>query len=116
MILDAGIAEILRRTSDDPDGNLPSDRKEVIYRSYYGERTIGITRYYTAKQNNVRVDKLIRILRHEPGIEILTDDLCRISDHMVYRIVQAQYLRDEESGADCIDISLERIGEKLEGT
>lgn len=116
MQLDVGIAVILRRSADGRPGDRPSAHTVEIFRSPYGERVVGMSRFYTAKQANDRVDILIRIARpDEPAVGIHADDLCELSrDGKTYRILQAQYIRDEEAGMDCIDLSLERIGEKLE--
>lgn len=116
MQLDVGIAVILRRSADGRPGDRPSAHTEEIYRSPYGERVVGMSRFYTAKQANDRVDMMVRIARpDDPAVEIHADDLCELSrDGKTYRILQAQYIRDDEAGMDCIDLSLERIGEKLE--
>lgn len=116
MLLDMGIAVILRRSTEAEPGNRPSAHTVEIYRSPYGERTVGMSRYYTAKQANDRVDMLVRIARpDDPAVSIHADDLCELSrDGMKYRILQAQYVRDDDAGMDCMDLSLERIGEKLE--
>ncbi len=119
MLLDMGIAVILRRAEDEPKrGNRPPEHTKEIYRPPYADRTVGMSRYYTAKQANDRVDMLIRIARPDnPQLMIHADHLCELSrDGMRYRILQAQYVRDEDAGQDCIDLSLERIGEKLERT
>lgn len=116
MILDAGIAAIMRREDGEGRGNRPGAHTFEVYRSPYAERTVGMSRFYTAKQSNDRVDMLVRILRpDDPATEIHADDMCVLSrDGMTYRITQAQYIRDEDAGQDCMDLSLERIGEKFE--
>lgn len=116
MQLDMGIAVILRRSEERKPGDRPSAHTVEIFQSPYGERVVGMSRFYTAKQANDRVDILIRITRpDDPTVGIHADDLCKLSqDGKTYRILQAQYIRDEEAGMDCIDLSLERIGEKLE--
>lgn len=116
MILDAGIAAIMRREDSAGRGDRPGAHTVEVYRSPYAERTVGMSRFYTAKQANDRIDMLVRILRpDDPGIVIHADDMCVLShDGMTYRITQAQYIRDEDAGQECIDLSLERIGEKFE--
>ena len=116
MQLDMGIAVILRRSDGGKPGDRPSAHTVEIFKSPYGERVVGMSRFYTAKQANERVDILIRIAcPDDPAAGIRADDLCELSrDGKTYRILQAQYIRDEEAGMDCIDLSLERIGEKFE--
>ena len=109
MILDTGIATFFHPEKQKP-GAMASKTGTEFHRCWYGERTVGLTRYYTAKANNDRVDKLIRILREGACGEIGADDYCVLSDGYRYRVLQVQYLRDEEAGADVLDVSAERIG------
>ena len=85
MILDAGIALFYHAATQKP-GGMPSRDGTLFHRCWYGERTVGIQRYYTAKQYDDRADLLIRIL-------------------------QVQFLRDDEAGEDVCDLTLERIGD-----
>ena len=62
MILDAGIALFYHAATQKP-GGMPSRDGTLFHRCWYGERTVGIQRYYTAKQYDDRADLLIRILR-----------------------------------------------------
>lgn len=111
MILDTGIACFYHPAAQKPGGMVSKDGV-LFHRGWYGERTVGMTRYYTARQNNDRVDRLIRILREGAWAEIGADDYCVLSDGYRYRIVQVQMVRDEDAGADVLDISAERTGVK----
>ena len=111
MILDTGIAFFYHPAAQKPGGMVSKDGV-LFHRGWYGERTVGMTRYYTARQNNDRVDRLIRILREGAWAEIGADDYCVLSDGYRYRIVQVQMVRDEDAGADVLDISVERTGVK----
>lgn len=115
MILDAGIAGFYHPAEHVP-GSMASRDGVLFHRGWYGERTVGLTRFYTARQNNDRVDRLIRILREGAWAEIGAEDYCVLSDGYRYRIVQVQLIRDEEAGADVLDVSVERTGEKDVGT
>lgn len=116
MILDMGIAAIMRREDSHKKGDRPGAHTVEVYRSPYAERTVGMSRFYTAKQANDRIDMLVRIMKPDnPAVVIHADDMCVLShDGMTYRITQAQHIRDEDAGQECIDLSLERIGEKFE--
>lgn len=116
MILDRGIAAIVRREDGANKGDRPGAHTVEVYRSPYAERTVGMSRFYTAKQANDRVDMLVRLLKpDDPKTVIHADDMCVLShDGMTYRITQVQHIRDEDAGQECIDLSLERIGVKLE--
>lgn len=115
MILDTGIAFFYHPAERIP-GTLPSRDGVQFHRAWYGERTVGLNRYYTARQNEDRVDNLIRVLREGAWREIGTDDYCILNDGLRYRVIRVQYLRDEEAGADVLDITLERTGERDVGT
>lgn len=117
MILDAGMATIYRVSSNAEPGDMYNENREKLLSAWFGYRIVGFSRYFTAYQANKKVDMMIRILKPRKTI-IKSDDLCVISvsgepDH-TYRIVQVQFLRDEDAGEDVADLSLERIGEKYD--
>lgn len=112
MILDSGIVELIKLYEDIGDGDMPTEKPTTYYTDYYGERTVGMSRYYAAQQANSKVDKLIRINKPPPDTVISADDAALLTDGYRYRIIQAQELYDEDAGADVVDLSLERIGHR----
>ncbi len=114
MQLNDGICTFYRPDDGRGSGNMPGKTAKTLYKAWYGERTVGFSRFFTAQQANTRVDVLIRVLRMPRENQIGAGDLCGLRDGNLYRIVQAQFVRDPEAGVDCIDVSLERIGEKYE--
>lgn len=112
MILDKGIVNFFHEKSNSGIGNMPGQELIEFYSAWYGSRTVGYNRMYTAKQANVQVDALIRILELPEDVFIYADDICRLEDGIYYRIKAVQRLRDEEAGDDVLDITLTRIGEK----
>lgn len=114
MQLIDGICTFYRPDSARGSGNFPGKTAKVMFSAWYGERTVGFSRYYAAQQANTRIDRIIRILRTAETAEIGGGDLGKPRDGKLYRVVQAQFVRDPEAGADCIDVSLERVGEKYE--
>lgn len=116
MQLNDGICTFYRPDDGRGSGNFPGKTAKALCSAWYGERTVGFSRFFTAQQANTRVDMLIRILRTPESKEISVKDLGKPRDGKIYRIVQAQFVRDQEAGVDCIDVSLERIGEKYELT
>lgn len=70
----------------------------------FKERTVGINRYYSAAQNNIKVDRLIRCLKHE----ITTQDVAVIEGEE-YRIKQVQF--PEDVYPKSMDLSLERVAQ-----
>ncbi len=110
MILDRGTAQFLRMQDTAAVGNIPTGQYEVYHRAWYGSRTVGIHRFFEARQAGQRVDRIIRILRPPDAEMIWADDVCILhGSEQRYRIVQAQEVKDEESGEECMDISLERM-------
>lgn len=106
MILDSGIATIWRVFSDGEPGGKQTKRHEKLLSGWYGDRVVGFSRFFAAKQANTKVDRMIRILR--PVVEVRGDDLCEVGGAF-YRIVQAQYTRDVSAGEDVVDLTLERM-------
>ena len=114
MILDRGIATFYKRP-DATTGDMPGTIGAKIHEGWYGDLRIGISRYYTARAANDRVDRLVRIVAPPPAVLLTTDDTCVLSDDGYrYRLTQVQALRDEDAGEEVLDIALERIGDKYE--
>lgn len=72
---------------------------------WYGERSVGAVRYWTAYQATEQIDMVIRVLR---CFEITTADICVLGTDD-YRILQVQPVKDEESGENVFDLSITRI-------
>lgn len=115
MILDRGIASFYHAAEQVP-GGMPSSDGTLFLRAWYGERTVGIQRYYTARQYDDRADLLIRILRPAAGAAFAPDDYAVLADNKRYRVLQVQFLRDEDAGCEVCDVTLERIGDNDVGT
>lgn len=90
-------------------GDMPKDKLEKIYLNIrYSERVTGITRYFAALQNDIKISLTIRVPRLNA---VSTQDICVIGGEQ-YKIVSLQH----KNGLfpPCSDISLERIAEKYE--
>lgn len=108
MILDRGILKLYRAPEDaGRSGDMMSDELVEYHVCWYGERTVGMSRYYAAQQANSRIDRVVRI--RALGVDVRADDAAVLGRER-YRVVQAQYLRDEDAGCEVIDLSLERMG------
>ena len=109
MLLDAGIATVYRQTLISDRGDMPRYQWTEIWKSFYGEKTVGLTRYYAGMDHNDQIDLLIQVQRNR-GLSPATD---RVEiDGEYYRITQAQHVIDVE-GLPMTDLSLERV-ESLE--
>lgn len=113
MILDTGVLTLYHATTTASvrPGDRPEDGREAYYTGWYGERVVGFSRFFAAQGVNTRVDVLARIIRPEEPVR--GSDTALLADGYFYRVTQAQNLRDEESGEDVTDLSLERLGERF---
>lgn len=107
MILDRGIVSLRRTDGTAYNGNMFGGEPAEYHCAMYGERTVGMNRYYAAQQANTKIDRLIRILAYD---DVRADDIAYLADGYRYRVVQSQAVFDSEAGCDVTDISLERIG------
>lgn len=112
MLLNDGIAKILRCENNAKPGQLPKPLWGTqVFASYYGNKTVGVQRYWTAAAHDDRADLLIEIQR---CAAISTADHCVLQPVLdeavagVYKIIQVQHLLDED-GQPVTDLTLERI-------
>ncbi len=106
MLLNDGIVTLHRQEVVSQPGEMPRYEWSPVWKSYFGIKTVGVTRYYAAMGNNDQVDLLIEVQRNT---EISTAADRAEIDGIYYRIVQAQHVLDDD-GLPMTDLSLERIG------
>ena len=73
----------------------------------YEEQRVGISRFYSAMQNQIQVDKVIRVPR---AIVITTKDVAVTEAGVEYRIQQVQDVMDVYPR--CQDLTLSRIDQE----
>lgn len=103
-----GVCQIYAVKNKAPPGGLHQDA--LVFKIgglRYSNRMVGVARYYTAKQNNVRADRLIRVPRRE---EISVRDVCVVGG-LQYRIEQVQH--PPEVQPPCLDLTLGRLDSDL---
>lgn len=112
MLLDSGIAAIFRYANSAQPGEMPQPSwQNQVFASYYGDKTVGIQRYWTAAAHDDRADLLIEIQRCSA---VSTADRCMLQPVLdeaaagLYKIIQVQHLLDED-GQPVTDLTLERI-------
>ena len=117
MELNAGIATILRGRNTAGYGEMPNMVYDnQIFQSYYAEKTVGVTRFYTAKSNGSQADLLIEIQRCG---DIRPSDVCRLQSFYDsgisgdYVVIQPQQVVNEDN-LPVTDLTLQRI-EPIEG-
>lgn len=118
MLLSSGIVTIYRQTNVAKPGGMPKYEWDVICQSYYGEKTVGVNRYYTAKAHDDQTDMLIEIQRNKDispatdraGIDrkYLGMDPVDGDNNVYFRITQIQQVLDEDD-LPMTDLALERI-------
>lgn len=70
----------------------------------YEERVVGMTRFWTAKQSNAKVQQILRTPR---VANVNIDDIAVPNDGTQYRILQVQYPPNVEPPV--MDLSLEKL-------
>lgn len=117
MPLDAGILEIQRGANRAPPGEAPVLDFTPHWGGYYENRTIGVTRFFTARQQGDRPDLVVRTQRNydiSPGEDRVVLSPFDHRDGHFYKVLQVQHVTDENN-LPMTDITLERTGE-LDGS
>lgn len=92
MLHDAGVAVFYRV---DMDETAPPPKKATLVKKAsqsYGEKTVGVTRFYSAAKVGKRADRLIEIWRDDT---ITTRDICKLGNRY-FLIQQAAQGVDED--------------------
>ena len=104
-----GIVSICKVVDLASPGDMPIEGLSLPLKLRYKERTVGLNRYYSALQNNIKVDFVIRCPEVRGLSEKATDILVAIPiDGYQYKVIQIQYIEDAQPPS--MDISLERLG------
>lgn len=88
------------------DGNMPKDGLVLKYQDgiRYEERTVGISRFWTAQQFNSTIERVLRIQRVP---DVNRSYIVIPNDGQQYTIKQIQLIKDVMPV--CYDLSLERV-------
>lgn len=85
-------------------GDMPNEGLVEKYKLRFDERTVGYSRFFTAQQNQVVLDKMIRCLRQDVDTSFIA-----IINNDQYHIRQIQYPFDVTPKV--MDLSLEKVVE-----
>ena len=85
-------------------GDMPKEKLILKRTLRYHERTVGLTRFFTALQTNVEVKYVLRCQRLR---DISAQDVAIPNDGKQYRIVQIQY--PEDVNPPVMDMTLEEL-------
>ena len=101
-----GVVDIYSVENIAESGNMPHEGLISKYIGLrYEERTVGMNRFWSAMQNSVKIDMLIRAPRLR---DVSTQDIAILSiDNKQYKIKQIQYPPDVQPPV--MDLSLERL-------
>lgn len=83
----SGVVSIFRVTDAGEPGYAPVPRLELRVRLHYEERKLGLIRYYSARQTQVKVERVLRVPRRP---EISPQDVAVTQDGKQYRIELVQ--------------------------
>jgi len=119
-----GLCSVYSVVNDGQRGGKAKPRLTVKHRRLrYAERVVGLNRFWTAGQQNVAIDKLIRVARLE---NVSTQDIAVLEDGQQYAIRQVQYVTEGQGQTTgqtgrgigerltCMDLSLERMAEQYD--
>ena len=100
-----GVVEIYKLEDTAAAGHKPvKSLGDRIGKFRYAEMRVGINRYYAAKQNQIRIDRVIRI---PGGAEITNQDVLQTEGGAWYRIDMVQAVQDVYPKS--YDLTLTRI-------
>lgn len=108
-MLDSGLVEILEVENESMRGAYPVKKTSLKFEECFEERTVGMSRFYAARQANVTVDRVIRIWRRE---DVSTQDVARIGAEL-FDIRQVQHVFDKDELA-VTDLTLERTVQRYD--
>lgn len=104
-----GVVTIYTVTDGAEPGHLPVEKLKKKILLHYEERQLGIKRFYSAKQNQVQVERVIRVPK---AMLIHTQEIAITEDGSMYQIEMVQPVKDVYPA--CLDITLKRTTQKYE--
>lgn len=102
-----GVLTVYRLTDGAQPGYMPKPVPQQIGVLCYEEQRLGLTRYYSARQNNVDVERVVRVPR---GLPIAAQDIAVTEDGQEYAIDLIQTV--EGIFPECLDVTLAKASQK----
>lgn len=99
-----GVVSVYTVSDVSQPGEMPVEALTLKEALRYEERTVGLTRFYAALQNNVNIKYVLRCPRIR---SVSTQDVAVPVDGKQYKIVQVQYPQDVEPPS--MDLTLEEL-------
>lgn len=101
-----GIVTVYSVEDNAPAGFRPVEKLTKKAALRYEERRLGIQRFYSGMQNQIEIERVLRV----PFFEISNQDIAITEDGRQYRIDLVQKVMDVFP--DCLDITLSKIEQK----
>lgn len=105
----SGIVRIYSVADVAAPGDYPEEGLTLKIVLRYAERQLGVTRFYSAKQNMIDIERVLRV----PRADITNQDVAITEDGTRYSIDLVQAVGDV--WPKCVDITLKRIDQRLAG-
>jgi len=102
-----GVVKIYSVSDTSESGKMPTEALTLKQKLRYHERTVGLARFWSAQQANVRISYVLRCPRLR---DISTQDVAIPNDGKQYRIVQIQY--PEDIYPQVMDLTLEELAQE----
>lgn len=90
-------------------GYAPKEELVPLYRMPYAERQMGVQRYYAAQQNQIQIERVVRIMR---GVDVDSQNVAVTEDGHQYRIDLVQAVMDVYPPS--LDLTLAKIDHEYE--
>lgn len=104
QVFNDGIVVISALEDKAQPGFRPSTEKVQVVTLRYQEQKLGIQRYYSGKQNQIQIERVIRVPK--PPMKISNQNIAATEDGTLYRIDLIQNV--EDVFPKCLDITLTR--------
>lgn len=105
--LSDGLLTVYSVSDKSAPGRLPSEQLTLKIKLPYAEQRLGVTRYYAAMQNQIQIDRVLRVPR---AGSITTQDVAITEDGQQYRIDLVQSVA--EIMPPCVDLTLTIIKQR----
>lgn len=98
-----GVVKIYSVRDESELGEAPEPILTLKCTLRFKRRTVGVKRYWAAKQENAQADQLIRVA----GLASVSTQDIAVVDGVQYRILQVQFPEDAQTPV--MDLTLERV-------
>ena len=111
MILDRGICKVFRKTNTAEAGGKPKWTDVLFHESYYGELNFETAPARpTEHREEINTAARVRILQNHDTVKLIRfDSAQRPEEDEVFEVTRAWHGKDEDSGEEITDLTLEVV-------